>query len=149
MKVCSQLLALHSPTEYPPANGGPWKKLAARKGITVKYWNATQCPESPNNPYAVSLKVENLLSLISSKTRLIAFTGCSNILGTITPVKAFTAAARAKAQELGVRKLEVCIDCVAYAPHRRIDVQDWDVDYCFFSMYKVRSPDFCLCKHPK
>ena len=52
-------------------------------------------------------------------------------------MKEITAAARARAAQLGVRKLEVCVDCVAYAPHRRIDVRDWDVDYCFFSMYKV------------
>lgn len=121
------------------ANAGPWKKLAARRGgITIRTWHATPCPESPNNPYAVSLKVDDLLPLITSKTRLIAFTGCSNLLGSIVPVKEITAAARAKGREVGVRKLEVCIDCVAYAPHRRIDVRDWDVDYCFFSMYKVR-----------
>ena len=48
------------------------------------------------------------------------------------------AAARSKARELGARKLEVCLDCVAYAPHRQIDVRDWDVDYCVFSFYKVR-----------
>ncbi|KIP05140.1 hypothetical protein PHLGIDRAFT_108629 [Phlebiopsis gigantea 11061_1 CR5-6] len=122
------------------ANGGPWKKLAARKGITVKVWHATQIASSPNNPYAVSLQLETLLPLLTSKTRLVAFTGCSNILGTITPVKAYTTAIRARAAELGVRKLEVSIDCVAYAPHRRIDVQDWDVDYCFFSVYKVYGP---------
>ena len=104
----------------------------------MKVWQATQVTSSPNNPYAVSLQLESLLPLLTSKTRLVTFTGCSNILGTIVPVKEYTAAIRARAAELGVRKLEVCIDCVAYAPHRRIDVQDWDVDYCFFSVYKVR-----------
>jgi selenocysteine lyase/cysteine desulfurase len=85
----------------------------------------------------VALQLDTLLPLITPKTRLVAFTGCSNILGSIMPVKEITAAVRAKAKELGTRKLEVCVDCVAYAPHRRIDVQDWDVDYCFFSLYKV------------
>lgn len=121
----------------PTANGGPWKKLAKRRGLTVKLWHATQIAEFPNNPYAVALQVDTLLPLITAKTRLIAFTGCSNLLGSVVPVKAVTAAARAKAKELGVRKLEVSIDCVAYAPHRRVDVQDWDVDYCIFSLYKV------------
>jgi selenocysteine lyase/cysteine desulfurase len=30
------------------------------------------------------------------------------------------------------------VDCVAYAPHRKVDVQDWDVDYAVLSFYKVR-----------
>jgi hypothetical protein len=38
---------------------------------------------------------------------------------------------------LGVGKIEFCVDCVAFAPHRRMDVQDWGVDYAFFSFYKV------------
>ena len=50
------------------------------------------------------------------------------------PIKEVTTAVRARAKELGARKVEVCIDCVAYAPHRRVDVRDWDVDYCFFSV---------------
>lgn len=122
------------------ANGGPWKKLAKRRGLTVKTWAArTSTPDDPN-PYAVSLHISDLLPLITSKTRLITFTGCSNILGSIVPIKEVIEAARAKGAELGVRKLEFSVDCVAYAPHRRIDVKDWDVDYCFFSMYKVYGP---------
>jgi len=34
----------------------------------------------------------------------------------------------------------VSVDCVAYAPHRLVDVQDWDVDYCVLSLYKVYGP---------
>lgn len=109
----------------------------------MKYWHVTQIPQFPNNPYAVSLQLETLLPLITSKTRLVAFTGCSNLLGSVVHVKEITAAVRAKAKELGARKVEICIDCVAYAPHRRVDVRDWDIDYCFFSMYKVR-PRECL-----
>ncbi|EPS95769.1 hypothetical protein FOMPIDRAFT_1053861 [Fomitopsis schrenkii] len=122
------------------ANVGPWKRLAARRGAVIKHWRPIQIAASPNNPYAVSLKVEDLLPLVTAKTRLIAFTACSNVLGSVVPVKAVVAAAREKAQELGGRKLEVCVDCVAYAPHRRIDVRDWDVDYCVLSMYKVYGP---------
>ncbi|KAI0090840.1 PLP-dependent transferase [Irpex rosettiformis] len=122
------------------ANAGPWKKLAKRRGLAVKFWHATQISEFPNNPYAVALQTETLLGLITPKTRLIAFTGCSNLLGSIVPVKEIIAAARAKAKEVGARKLEVSVDMVSYAPHRRVDVQDWDVEYCFFSLYKVYGP---------
>ena len=105
--------------------------------MAIKLWSASQLAAYPNNSYAVGLQLDTLLPLISSKTRIVAFTACSNILGSIVPVAEIVRAVRARGAELGVRKLEVCVDCVAYAPHRRIDVQDWDVDYCFFSMYKV------------
>ena len=54
------------------------------------------------------------------------------------PVAQIVQAVRARAKELGARKVEVCVDCVAYAPHRRVDVREWDVDYAYFSFYKVR-----------
>ncbi|KAH9942236.1 PLP-dependent transferase [Epithele typhae] len=122
------------------SNAGPWKRLAARRNATLKLWPATQLPAYPNNPYAVGLQLDALLPLITAKTRMVAFTACSNILGSINPVKEIVAALRTRAKELGARKLEVCVDCVAYAPHRGIDVQDWDVDYCYFSFYKVYGP---------
>lgn len=46
-------------------------------------------------------------------------------------------AVREEAKAKGANKVEISIDCVAYAPHRLIDVQDWDVDFCVFSYYKV------------
>ncbi|KAL4246223.1 Pyridoxal phosphate-dependent transferase [Abortiporus biennis] len=91
------------------ANGGPWKKLAARRNLKINYWHATHIPTSPNNPYAVSLKVEDLLPLVTSKTRLVAFTACSNILGSVVPVKEIVAALRSKATELGNRKIGTLI----------------------------------------
>lgn len=44
---------------------------------------------------------------------------------------------RARAAEKGAKKVEIVVDCVAYAPHRKMDVRDWDVDYAVFSFYKV------------
>ena len=105
----------------------------------IKLWPATQLPDSPNNPYAVGLQLETLKPLITKKTRLVAFTACSNILGSLVPVEETVKTARAIGAELGVRKLEFCLDCVAYAPHRQMDVRKWDVDYCYFSFYKVCS----------
>lgn len=118
------------------ANVGPWKKLASRSGGIVKFWKST--PTSPDNPYSINLRIDELLPLITPKTRIVAFTGCSNILGSIIPVKKVVAAVRADAKAKGAKKVEISVDCVAYAPHRLIDVQDWDVDYCVFSLYKVR-----------
>ena len=123
---------------YNTANAGPWKRLAARKGALTKLWPATPLPAYPNNTYAVGLQLDALLPLITSKTRLVAFTACSNILGSVVPVAQIVQGIRARAKELGARKAEVCVDCVAYAPHRGIDVREWDVDYAYFSFYKVR-----------
>ena len=106
--------------------------------MAIKLWNASQLAVYPNNPYAVGLQLDTLLPLITSKTRIVAFTACSNILGSIVPVAEIVKAVRARGAELGVRKLEVCVDCVAYAPHRQVDVRAWDVDYAYFSFYKVR-----------
>lgn len=120
------------------ANAGPWKKLAKRVGATIKFWHPRHLSSiSPNNPYAVGLDVEDLLPLITSKTRIVAFTATSNLLGSVVDVKEVVRRLREKAKEVGARKVEVSVDCVAYAPHRRVDVRDWDVDFCFFSLYKV------------
>ncbi|KAJ7865551.1 pyridoxal phosphate-dependent transferase [Mycena leptocephala] len=112
-------------------------KLAARRGAVIKYWHST--PTSPNNPYSLSLKVEELLPLISAKTRIVAFTATSNLLGSVVPVQEITKAVRLRRPK-GATKVEVSIDCVAYAPHRRMDVKAWDVDFCVFSFYKVYAP---------
>jgi selenocysteine lyase/cysteine desulfurase len=86
----------------------------------------------------VSLHIDDLVSLISSKTRFIAFTACSNILGELADVEAIVKAARIAASQHGTRKTELCVDCVAFAPHRRIDVQKFGVDFAVFSYYKVK-----------
>lgn len=122
-------------TEEHEANCGPWKRLAERRGAVVKYWCTS--PDSKGNPYSLGYSIVNLLSLVSAKTRLVAITACPNILGSILPVAEIVKALRKRAKELGAQKVEVSVDCVAYAPHRRIDVQKWDIDYCAFSLYKV------------
>ncbi|KAG2156846.1 pyridoxal phosphate-dependent transferase [Suillus bovinus] len=120
------------------ANNGPWKRLAERRNAVLKYWRPI--PVSAENPYSVAYKVEELLPLVSSRTRLAAITACSNILGSVHPVEEIVKALRQRAKEQGAIKIEVVLDCVAYAPHRRMDVQKWDVDYCVISSYKVFGP---------
>ncbi|KAL4257695.1 Pyridoxal phosphate-dependent transferase [Pleurotus pulmonarius] len=120
------------------ANNGLWKKLAARHGIEIKYWQAT--PTSRDNPFSITHKTQDLLPLISRRTRIVAFSACSNILGSIIDVKEVSRQIRRSAREHGARNLEISVDCVAYAPHRRIDVQDWDIDYCAISFYKIYGP---------
>ncbi|KAF5008865.1 hypothetical protein FDECE_4889 [Fusarium decemcellulare] len=109
------------------ANIASWVDLAERQGLTLKWWK----PEHPTNP---KLTVENLKGLLSDKTRLLTLTHCSNILGSIHDVKAITTDAHQ------YPALLVCVDGVAYAPHRQIDVRDLGVDFYSFSWYKVYGP---------
>ncbi|KAF7974668.1 hypothetical protein HWV62_11564 [Athelia sp. TMB] len=125
-------------TEEHEANCGPWKKLAARKGAAIKHWRPK--PTSASNSYSVAYAIPDLLSLVSSRTRIVAISGCSNILGSIMPIEEIVRSVRSRAKEEGAAKVEVSVDCVAYAPHRQVDVRKWDVDYCFFSFYKVYGP---------
>jgi selenocysteine lyase/cysteine desulfurase len=115
------------------------KKLAKRRDAIVKVWQARPLLNS-ENPYSISLQIDDLLPLISSKIRIVAFTACSNILGSIVPVKEVNQAIRADAKFKGAKKVKISIDCVAYAPHRQIDVQDSDIDFCVLSFYKVCPP---------
>ncbi|KAL4063779.1 pyridoxal phosphate-dependent transferase [Scleroderma yunnanense] len=122
-------------TEEHEAHCGPWKRLADRRGAVVKYWRTMVTSE--NNPFSLGYNLHDLLLLLSPKTRLVAISACSNVLGSVMPIEDIVSALRKRARELMTPKLEVSVDCVAYAPHRRINVQKWDVDYCVCSLYKV------------
>ncbi len=110
------------------ANIGAWVDLQ-KQGIKIKVWRI--------NPDTLELHLEDLEPLLSNKTRLVAFTHASNILGTINAVKEIT-------QLVHRHGAMVCIDGVAYAPHRLVDVQDLDVDFYAFSFYKVYGPHYAL-----
>ncbi len=110
------------------ANIGPWRYLE-RFGIVVKEWRI--------NRDDLQLHTEYLLPLMTEKTRLVAFTHVSNIIGTIHPVRELTSF-------IHRHGAMVCIDAVAYAPHRLIDVTDLDVDFYVFSFYKVYGPHYSL-----
>lgn len=110
------------------ANIAPWVDLAERQGLTIKWW----APRSRDQP---RLAADDLAALLSPRTRLVACTHASNVLGTVHDLQAITAAVRAAAPGA-----LVCADAVAYAPHRRVDVQATGVDLYAFSFYKVYGP---------
>lgn len=80
-----------------------------------------------------SLHIDDLIPLLSSKTRLVACTLASNAIGSIVDV---AAAARA-AHAVGA---EIFLDSVHYGPHGLIDVQALDCDYLVCSGYKIFAP---------
>lgn len=110
------------------ANIGPWLKHAAR-GVTVKVWRC--------DPDSFELDLDDLKALLGERTRLVCVTHASNILGTINPVRAIADIVHAAGAEL-------CVDAVAYAPHRAVDVKALDCDYYVFSAYKVFGPHFAV-----
>ena len=106
--------------------------MAAFRGLTVKWWDA----KDKTNP---QLDPAVLKTLLSEKTRLVACTHTSNILGTISDIKHIAQTVHTVPGAL------LCVDAVAYAPHREVDVKELEVDFYAFSWYKVswlrRCPD--------
>lgn len=109
------------------ANIASWVTLAEQKNIKLKWWK----PEPTTNP---KLTPENLKPLLSSHTKLVTCTHASNILGTIHDIRAIADTVHTVPGAL------LCVDGVAYAPHRRLDMKALDVDFYSFSWYKVYGP---------
>jgi len=106
------------------SNVGAWRALEAG-GIEVVEWKFDN--------ETCELRLEDLEPLLNERTRLVAFTHCANVIGTIHDVRRFTDRIRA-AGALS------CIDGVAFAPHRRVDVRALGADFYSASLYKVYGP---------
>lgn len=110
------------------ANSGAWRRLA-EFGVTVREWRA--------DPDTAELEIAALETLLTERTRLVCFTHCSNIAGGFNDVALIT---RLVHDAGGL----VCVDGVAYAPHRQLDVKAWDVDFYLCSPYKIYGPHLGL-----
>jgi len=106
------------------ANLIPWQQLAARTGATLDY-----IPVDDSG----ALDLEAAARLIGPRTRVLAFTHASNVLGTINPVNDLVALGRA------VGAL-VVLDACQSAPHLELDVKALDVDFAVFSGHKMLGP---------
>lgn len=113
------------------ANVASWLQIASWRGLTVKWWDS---PDTKNP----TLDCKVLQSLLSEKTRFVACTHTSNILGSISDIKAIAKTVHTIPGAL------LCVDGVAYAPHREVDVKDLDVDFYSFSWYKVYGPHVAI-----
>ena len=110
------------------ANSGAWRRLA-EAGVTVREWRV--------DPDSCELEIEELDALLNGRTRLVCFTHCSNITGSIHDVAAIVA----RIHHAGAL---ACVDAVAYAPHGRLDVKALDVDFYACSLYKLYGPHLAL-----
>jgi cysteine desulfurase/selenocysteine lyase len=106
------------------ANIVPWQMVAERTGAIIRPAQIT--PEG-------ELDEETFDSLLGDKTRILAITHVSNVLGTINPLKRLIAKARAH----GVITV---VDGAQAVPHYRPDMQALDCDFYMFSGHKLFGP---------
>ena len=102
----------------------PWYLLQQQIGIVLKVIPITD---------AGTLEIEEYKKLFSPRTRLVAVTHASNVLGTINPVKEVAAIAHAHG-------VPVLLDGAQAIAHMPVDVQDIDCDFYVFSAHKLYGP---------
>jgi len=102
----------------------PWQQLAERTGATIRAVPITDDGR---------LQLESLDELLTERTKIIAVSAVSNVLGTINPLSAIIAKAHAAGAV-------VLVDAAQSVPHMATDVQQLDVDFLAFSGHKMCGP---------
>ena len=102
----------------------PWHFLRERQGAVLKWVDVRDDG---------SLDIEALDAAIGPKTKLVAITHMSNVLGTVTPLKEIVARAHAKG-------VPVLADGCQGAVHGRVDVKDLDIDFYVVTGHKLYGP---------
>jgi cysteine desulfurase / selenocysteine lyase len=102
----------------------PWTRAARQAGAKVRIVDV----DDEGRP-----RLDQFKAMLSKRTRVVAFTHVSNVLGYINPAKEMCALAH----EVGAR---VVIDGAQGAPHVKIDVQDLGCDVYVFSGHKMLGP---------
>ena len=106
------------------ANLVPWQELCDKTGATLSWIGLTE--DGRLNP-------DDFSSVIDERTKLVALTHQSNLLGTVNDIKAIVARARA----VGAM---VLLDACQSVPHMPINVNDLDVDFVVWSGHKMLGP---------
>ena len=102
----------------------PWQQVAKRTGATLKF-----IPLEADG----TITMTSVKETITEKTKLVAITHVSNVLGTINPIKAITN----YAHDMGA---VVLVDGAQAVPHMAVDVVDLDCDFYAFSGHKLGAP---------
>ena len=110
------------------ANISPWRKLE-EIGAKIIEWKF--------NRENHELEIDTLKKILNNKTKILAVTHCSNIVGSINNLKLISDIAH----QYGTI---VIGDGVSYAPHGFPNVKDLDVDFYTFSLYKTYGPHLAL-----
>jgi cysteine desulfurase / selenocysteine lyase len=106
------------------ANLVPWQELCRRTGATLRWLELTDDG---------TLDLDGLTTVVTERTKVLAFTHVSNVLGTLNPVAAIVA----RAHEVGAL---VVLDACQSVPHLAVDVTALGVDFLAFSGHKMLGP---------
>jgi len=110
------------------ANIGAWRRLK-EIGAIIKEWKI--------NKNTAELEIDKFDNLLTNKTKVVAVTHCSNIVGTFNNLKLIS--------EMAHKKDALVIgDGVSYAPHGFPDVNKLGIDFYTFSLYKTYGPHLAL-----
>lgn len=102
----------------------PWQQLAERTGAKLRF-----VPIAPDG----ELDLAAYRALLSPRTRLVAVTAVSNVLGVINPLEQIIPLAHE-------RSAVVLVDAAQAIPHQTLDVQRLDIDFLAFSGHKMLGP---------
>ena len=102
----------------------PWHFHRERKGCVLKW-----APIADTGEFLL----EEFAALLGPKTKMVALTQMSNVLGTVVPIKEICRIAHAKG-------IPVLVDGSQAAVHMEVDVQDLDCDFYVFTGHKVYGP---------
>lgn len=102
----------------------PWQMIAERVGAKIKV--VKLLPDG-------SLDIDHYASLLGKRTKLIAITHVSNVLGTINPIKELIGMAHREG-------IPVLVDGAQAVAHMPVNVQDLDADFYAFSGHKLYAP---------
>ncbi|WP_030105255.1 cysteine desulfurase [Actinoalloteichus caeruleus] len=106
------------------ANLVPWQQLCQRTGATLRWFGVTD---------EGRLDLGDLDELVTERTRVVAFTHQSNVLGTVNPVAALVDRAR----QVGALTV---VDACQSVPHLPVDLAGLGVDFAVFSGHKMLGP---------
>ena len=106
------------------SNQLPWRMVAEKTGAVVKY---LECDRQGH------ISDADLQAAFSEKTKLVAVTQVSNVLGIRTPIDKIVALARKSGAV-------VVLDAAQSTPHMEVDVQKLGVDFLAFSGHKLMAP---------
>ncbi|WP_149205450.1 SufS family cysteine desulfurase [Actinotalea subterranea] len=106
------------------ANLVPWQELCARTGATLRWIGVDDDGR---------LRTDELTSVVTERTRVLAFTHASNVTGALTDVGAFVRRAR----EVGALTV---LDACQSVPHVPVDLHALGVDFAAFSGHKMLGP---------
>jgi len=102
----------------------PWQMTASKTGAVLKFVQLTQ---------DMQLDMDHYRSLLSSRTKIVALSHASNVLGVVQPVRDIIQAAHS----VGAR---VLLDSCQAVPHMAVDVQQLEVDFLVASSHKMCGP---------